>query len=33
LIQNPAEHLKPDEEISIVRYIIKDWKNKSEKAE
>ena len=33
IIQNPAEHLKPDEEISIVRYIIKDWKNKSEKAE
>jgi len=33
IIQNPAEHLKPDEEISIVRYIVKDWKNKSEKAE
>ncbi len=33
LIQNPAEHLKPDQEISIVRYIIKDWKDKSERAE
>jgi hypothetical protein len=32
VIQNPAEHLKPDEQVSIVRYIIKDWKNKSERA-
>lgn len=32
VIQNPALHLKPEEEISIVRYIVKDWKNKSEKA-
>jgi len=32
VIQNPALHLKPQEEISIVRYIVKDWKNKSEKA-
>ena len=32
ILQNPAAHLKPDEEISIVRYIVKDWKNKSEKA-
>jgi superfamily II DNA or RNA helicase len=33
LIQNPAEQLKPEEEIDIVRYIVKDWKSKSEKAE
>jgi len=26
-IQNPAEKLKPEEEIKIVRYIVKDWKN------
>jgi hypothetical protein len=32
VIQNPGEQLKPDEEISIVRYIVKDWKNKSERA-
>ena len=32
VIQNPALHLNPQEEISIVRYIVKDWKNKSEKA-
>jgi superfamily II DNA or RNA helicase len=32
VIQNPAEHLKPDEQVSIVRYVIKDWKNKSERA-
>jgi len=30
VIQNPALHLKPEEEISIVRYIIKDWKEKAE---
>jgi len=29
LIQNPAAHLKPEEEISIVRYIVKDWKEKA----
>ncbi len=32
LIQNPAEHLQPDEEISIVRYIIKAWRDKSKRA-
>jgi len=32
LVQNPVEHLKPDEEVSIVRYIIKAWKDKSERA-
>lgn len=32
VIQNPTEHLKADEEISIVRYVIKAWKNKSERA-
>lgn len=31
IIQNPAAHLKPEEEVSIVRYIVKDWKNKSER--
>jgi len=32
LIQNPAAHLKPDQEIDIVRYIVKDWKDKAEAA-
>ena len=31
LIQNPAKHLKPDEEIDIVRYIVRDWKEKAVK--
>lgn len=31
-IQNPALHLKPEEEVSIVRYIVKDWKEKAEMA-
>ncbi|MEM2100488.1 MAG: DUF3883 domain-containing protein [Thermoproteota archaeon] len=26
-IQNPAEKLKPEEEVEVVRYIITDWKN------
>ncbi|MEM3447998.1 MAG: helicase-related protein [Nitrososphaerota archaeon] len=26
-IQNPAEKLKPEEEIEVVRYIVTDWKN------
>ena len=30
IIQNPALHLKPDEEKSIVRYIVKDWIKKAE---
>jgi len=32
VVQNPALHLKPEEEISIVRYIVKDWKEKAEMA-
>lgn len=32
VIQNPAVHIKPEEEISIVRYIVKDWKSKAEVA-
>lgn len=32
VIQNPAAHLKPEEEISIVRYIVKDWKKLAEEA-
>lgn len=32
LIQDPAAHLKPEEEIDIVRYIVKDWKDKAEAA-
>lgn len=31
ILQNPAARLRPDEEVSIVRYIIKDWKSKSER--
>jgi len=30
-VQNPAQHLKPEEEIDIVRYIVKDWKDKLNK--
>jgi superfamily II DNA or RNA helicase len=26
-IQNPAEKLKPEEEVEVVRFIIKDWKS------
>jgi hypothetical protein len=26
-LQNPAATLRPDEEVAIVRYVIKDWKN------
>ncbi|MCX7704026.1 MAG: helicase-related protein, partial [Planctomycetota bacterium] len=33
LVQNPAEKFKPQEEIDIVRYIIKDWKGKAKKEE
>ena len=32
LIQNPDSRLEPEEEVSIVRYIVKNWKDKSEKA-
>ena len=31
LIQNPAKHLKPDEEIDIVQYIVRNWKEKAVK--
>jgi len=30
LIQNPASKLSPDKEINIVRYIVKNWKEKAE---
>lgn len=33
IMQDPASHLKPDEEVSIVRYIVKDWKDKAEVVE
>lgn len=31
IIQNPAQNLKSSEEIEIVRYIIKNWKDRAEK--
>jgi superfamily II DNA or RNA helicase len=30
-IQNPAEKLKPEEEVEVVRYIVTDWKNAATK--
>jgi superfamily II DNA or RNA helicase len=30
-LQNPAATLKPTEEVNIVRYIVKDWKENAEK--
>jgi SNF2 family DNA or RNA helicase len=30
LIQNPASKLSPDKEINIVRYIVKNWREKAE---
>jgi hypothetical protein len=30
-IQNPAEKLKPEEEIEVVRYIVAEWKNVASK--
>jgi hypothetical protein len=30
-IQNPAEKLKPEEEVEVVRFIITDWKSVAEK--
>ena len=30
-LENPAAQLQPEEEISIVRYIVKDWKAKARK--
>jgi len=32
LINNPADKLKPSEEIDIVRYVIKNWQEKAEVA-
>jgi SNF2 family DNA or RNA helicase len=32
LIQNPSAKLEPDKEIDIVRYIVKNWKEKAEMA-
>jgi superfamily II DNA or RNA helicase len=32
VIQNPASKLNPNEEIDIVKYIVKDWKQKAEVA-
>jgi len=29
LVPNPAEKFEPDEEVDIVRYIVKDWKDKA----
>ena len=29
VIQNPALNLEPEEKISIVRYIVKVWKDKA----
>jgi len=29
----PGDWLKPEEEVSIVRYIVKNWKDKSERAQ
>jgi hypothetical protein len=26
-IQNPAEKLKPEEEVEVVRYIVTNWKD------
>lgn len=25
-LQNPSVHLKPEEEVEIVRYVVKDWR-------
>lgn len=33
LIRNPAENLKPNEEVEIVRYVIADWKNAAKREE
>jgi hypothetical protein len=32
VIQNPAAKLEPAEEINVVRYVIKNWKDKAEAA-
>ena len=31
-IQNPKDTLKAIEEVEIVRFVVKEWKNKAEKA-
>lgn len=33
LIQNPAASLKPDEEVEIVRYVVRDWQAHARRAE
>ena len=32
-IQNPAEKLRPEEVVEIVRYVVKDWKDFAKKEE
>lgn len=32
LIPNQASNLTPDEEVEIVRYVLRDWKDKGKKA-
>jgi len=32
-LQDPASCLSPEEQVDIVRYIVKDWKEKAYKAE
>ena len=31
VLQNPAERLQPQEEVQIVRYVVRDWKEKAER--
>ena len=33
VIQNPAAKLKPDEEVSIVRYVVKNWSEEAERVD
>lgn len=32
-LQNPATHLKPEEIVEIVRYVVKDWRSVARKQE
>ena len=32
IIENPAQNLSPEEEVRIVRYVVKDWKSAAERA-
>jgi len=32
LVHNPAANLEPDKEVDIVRYVVKNWKEKAEAA-